>query len=179
MTRTETAERPDFDEIVEGHYQALYRFALGLARSEAEGCELVQYTFMQLVSTDCLPCRESEINTWLSATLYRQYLFHQEGGLRWARQDLSERQFEPPIPALDAVERLEPLRLMECLQSISEGFRVPLLLFFVRDHSCGEIAEILSIPVGTAISRLSRGKRMLWNAILELPSHDQVNESRV
>jgi RNA polymerase sigma factor (sigma-70 family) len=178
MNRTGTVERPDFEEIVEWHYPALYRFALGLVSSETGACELVQYTFRRWASAESLLHGKAEIKAWLSAALYRQYISDQGGNSLRPDQGQSEQEIEPQVPTAEAAEGLEPLRVMECLQSIDETFRVPLLLFFVQDHSCREIAEILSIPVGTAFSRLSWGKRMLWNAILELPPRPAHNGSK-
>ena len=68
----------------------------------------------------------------------------------------------------ESVDVLEAAQVMEALQSIDETFRVPLALFYLQEHSYEEIAQILEIPIGTVMSRLSRGKQKLQQAFLQL-----------
>jgi RNA polymerase sigma-70 factor (ECF subfamily) len=51
--------------------------------------------------------------------------------------------------------------VMAVLQEVDEVFRAPLTLFYLEELSYREIAEALDIPVGTVMSRLSRGKSQL------------------
>jgi RNA polymerase sigma-70 factor (ECF subfamily) len=51
--------------------------------------------------------------------------------------------------------------VMAALQEVDEIFRGPLTLFYLEDLSYQEIAGALDVPVGTVMSRLSRGKAQL------------------
>ena len=50
---------------------------------------------------------------------------------------------------------------MAALQQIDPTFRAPVVLFYLENHSYSEIAEILGVPMGTVMSRISRGKEQL------------------
>ena len=68
---------------------------------------------------------------------------------------------ELPATQSDLSRDLDGMMAIEALQDISEPFRAPLTLFYLQDMSYIEIAEALEIPIGTVMSRLSRGKAEL------------------
>ena len=59
------------------------------------------------------------------------------------------------------VNQLDGHAVMEALQQVDESYRAALALFYLEDLSYLEIAEMLDIPTGTVMSRLSRGKAQL------------------
>ncbi len=164
--RAESPEALDFEEIVNRYHSVLYQFAVGLVCDEADACDLVQRTFSLLASKGHPVLGETKAKSWLSATLYHQFVSNHGCQIRWPERDIPEEEEAPRCAMQGTVDRLGPQQLMECVQTLSETFRLPLLLFYLQEHSCKEIADILAIPVGTVVSCISRGKRKLQNVIL-------------
>ena len=70
-----SAVRPiDFNELVDRHYTALYRFALSLAKNGSEAADLTQQTFYLWASKGHQLRDLAKVKSWLFTTLYREYL---------------------------------------------------------------------------------------------------------
>jgi len=163
----------NFEEIVDRFYPMLYRFALSLARNEADACDLTQQTFSVWATKGHLLRDGSKVKSWLFTTLYHEFISNRRREMRWPKEELSEVEHELPCAMPETVDCLESGQVMEALQSLDETFRVPLVLFYLQEHSYEEIAQILQIPIGTVMSRLSRGKQKLQQAFLHRqPSKD-------
>ena len=156
----------DFEEIVDRFYPMLYRFALSLARNEADASDLTQETFSIWATKGHFLRDGSKAKSWLFTTLYREFISSRRREMRWPKEELSEVENELPCAMPETVDCLESTQVMEALQSIDETFRAPLVLFYLQEHSYEEIAHILEIPIGTVMSRLSRGKQKLQQAFL-------------
>jgi RNA polymerase sigma-70 factor (ECF subfamily) len=66
----------------------------------------------------------------------------------------------------DAITAFDAAQAVDSLQAVDEIYRAPLTLYYLEHLSYKEIADSLSIPIGTVMSRLSRGKSQLKNALL-------------
>jgi RNA polymerase sigma factor (sigma-70 family) len=157
-----------FTQLVDAHYAALYRFALSLARNGADAGDLVQQTFFIWATKGAALRDTSKAKSWLFTTLYREFL---RGRRRDARataiEDLPPADRDIAAEEIDQVARLDAGTVMTALQSVDEVFRAPLTLFYLEDLSYLEIAEALEVPIGTVMSRLSRGKAQLRAALSE------------
>lgn len=60
-----------------------------------------------------------------------------------------------------AARNCEASGVVEILAKMDEAYRVPLTLFYLRQHTYQEIADIMDLPMGTVMSRLSRGRNSL------------------
>lgn len=155
-----------FTQLVDAHYMPLYRFALSLAKNSADAGDLVQQTFF-IWATKGHGLREStKAKSWLFTTLYREFL---RGRRRDSRatslEDLPSGETDVAAEEVDRVARLDAASVVAALQSVDEVFRAPLTLFYLEDLSYLEIAEALEVPIGTVMSRLSRGKAQLRAAL--------------
>ena len=164
---------PDFEEIVDRYYPMLYRFALSLARNEPDACDLTQQTFSIWARKGHLLRDAAKVKSWLFTTLYREFISNRRHEARWPKQEISEVEDELPATAPEVTDTIEAAGVMTALQSLDETFRSPLTLFYLQEHSYEEIARILDIPIGTVMSRLSRGKHKLQQALARrLPRRD-------
>ena len=155
-----------FTQLVDAHYAALYRFALSLAKNPADAGDLVQQTFF-IWATKGHALRDSgKAKSWLFTTLYREFL---RGRRREARltsvEDLPPDEADLPAEQIDQVQRMDASLVIEALQEVDDVFRAPLTLFYLEDLSYLEIAAALDVPIGTVMSRLSRGKAQLRAAL--------------
>jgi RNA polymerase sigma-70 factor (ECF subfamily) len=169
-------ESLDFEELVDRFYPMLYRFALSLARNEPDACDLTQQTFTVWATKGHLLRDASKVKSWLFTTLYREFISNRRREMRWPKEEISTVEHELPAAQPETVDILESSQVMTALQSIDETFRVPLVLFYLQEHSYEEIAQILEIPIGTVMSRLSRAKHKLQQALLhqQFPSDSNI-----
>lgn len=151
-----------FTQLVDANYTSLYRFALSLAKNQADACDLTQQTFF-IWATKGQALRDvSKAKSWLFTTLYREFLRgRRRDGRATALEDLPPGESDPPAPEVDLVAALDAETVVAALQEVDEVFRAPLTLFYLEELPYQEIATALDIPIGTVMSRLSRGKAQL------------------
>ncbi len=159
---------PNFDEVVNVHYEGLYRFALSLVRSEADACDLVQQTLLRWATKGDQLRDGTKVKSWLFTTLHREFLGRRRHEDKFPKVEISLVD-EGELTAVSAPpeNQLDGVTVMAALQRLEETYRAPLALFYLEDHSYREIAEILEVPIGTVMSRISRGKAFLRAAVLQ------------
>jgi RNA polymerase sigma factor (sigma-70 family) len=160
----------EFEELVDAHYQPLYRFAFSLAKTPDRAADLVQQTFVIWAQKGHQLKDQSKAKTWLFTTLYREHLSHARRETRYPEREISDVEHELPSHDPDADRQMDARRAVELLGGLDETFRAPLTLFYLQQHSYKEIASILDIPIGTVMSRISRGKDQLRRKMLDEPS---------
>ncbi len=161
----------EFQDLVDAHYQALFRFAMSLTREADNACDLVQETFcIWAAKGDQLKDR-SKAKTWLFTTLHREFLSNRRRSSRFSETPVDEETAgETTASAGEAERQMDGQRALELLGMLDETYRAPLALFYLQQHSYKEIADILDVPIGTVMSRLSRGKELLRKKMTAEPS---------
>ena len=155
----------DFQQLVDRQYAPLYRFAVSLAKSETDAADLTQQTFFLWASKGDQLRDRSKAKSWLFTTLYREFLGRRRHEVRFPKVELEdvsedEMSISPNINAFDSAA------VLEALCKVEEPFRAPLTLFYLEQFSYQEIANVLEVPIGTVMSRLSRGKALLRQRLL-------------
>jgi RNA polymerase sigma-70 factor (ECF subfamily) len=151
----------DFESLVNLYYQALYRFAFSLTRSEADACDLTQQTFYLWAAKGHQLRDSAKVKSWLFTTLHREFLEKIRKQTRFPHHELSQMSEELPNISPELVNQLDTAALVKSLEQLDELFQAPLALFYLEDYSYKEIAEILDIPLGTVKSRIFRGLAQL------------------
>jgi RNA polymerase sigma-70 factor, ECF subfamily len=155
----------DFQQLVDRYYVALYRFALGLAKSEADAADLTQQTFLLWASKGHQLRDGSKAKAWLFTTLYREFLNRRRHEVRFPKVELDDAR-EEEMSILPNVNKFDSATVLHALCEVEEPFRAPLMLFYLGQFSYQEIADVLGVPIGTVMSRLSRGKALLRQRLL-------------
>jgi RNA polymerase sigma-70 factor, ECF subfamily len=157
----------DFATLAREYYQPLYRFGLSLARNESDASDLVQQTFLIWARKDDSLRDPSRVKSWLFTTLYREFLRVRRRITPFISQEPEVLELELPVVQPDVVTSFDAHLAMEALAKVEEIYRAPLTLYYIEHLSYKEIADALSVPIGTVMSRLSRGKTQLKNALSE------------
>ena len=154
-------DESDYQQIVALYHDSLYRFALSLSGTPDDAAELTQETYVRLLSKSWQLRDSSKVKAWMFTTLYRIFLGWRRHQVRFPHVEVMKVEHELPPLTPKVLEQMDGETVMLSLLELEEHFRNPLTLFYVQCLSYREIAEILSIPVGTVMSRLSRGKELL------------------
>lgn len=159
------ARQREVADLVEAHYAMLYRYAYRLSGSGADAEDLTQQAF--LTAQEKLDQLRSAENAkaWLFAIVRNAYLKSRRGPGGSGAVPL-QNVAEPSLPP-DEPPDLTGEELTQLLAELPDDFRLPLVLFYFEDMSYRDIAAALGLPIGTVMSRLSRGKTHLRQRISE------------
>lgn len=160
----------EFEDLVDQYYQPLYRFGFSLAKNPDRAADLVQQTFVIWAQKGHQLKDRSKAKTWLFTTLYREHLGHARRSQRHPETEISEAEHELPHAEEESGRHLDAQRAVKLLSELDETFRAPLTLFYLQQHSYKEIAEVLDVPIGTVMSRISRGKEQLRKKMTSEPA---------
>jgi RNA polymerase sigma factor (sigma-70 family) len=156
-----THDEATFEEIVRSYYEPLYRFAFSLAQGEADARDLTQETFSRFARKGDQLRDRSKAKSWLFTTLYRAFVDARRWRQRHPHVEVGVADHELPAGQPDAPDLIDAATARAALLQVDEVFRAPLVLFYLQEHSYQEIAEILGVPIGTIMSRISRGRALL------------------
>jgi RNA polymerase sigma-70 factor (ECF subfamily) len=166
---------PLFEEQALPFMDQLYGAALRMTRNPADAQDLVQETFVKAFSA----FKQFEQGTNLKAWLYRiltntfinTYRKKQREPFQGAIDELEDWQLggaESRTAAsstrsaeAEAIDHLPDSAVKDALQAIPEDFRMAVYFADVEGFSYQEIADMMKTPIGTVMSRLHRGRRML------------------
>jgi RNA polymerase sigma-70 factor (ECF subfamily) len=157
---------PDRAALIEEQIPGLRRFACALLRGDRQAADdLVQDTLERALSHWNLRRNQGNLRGWLYTILYNRFLSDQHRVRRRGPHDaLTE---ETGLPGIDGGQHsvLEHRDLLRAFAALPEEQQAVLLLVGVEDLSYQEAARVLGVPIGTVMSRLSRGRERLRRSI--------------
>ena len=153
----------EFESAALPHLNDLYRTAARVIGNRSEAEDLVQETYLQAWKS----FHRFEPGTNCRAWLFK-IMFHliQHRRRKWYNSKLVQENdemllqdtvaYEPPVP-----QHLSDEDVLAALETIPAQYREAVVLADVQEFSYKEVAATLGVPVGTVMSRLSRGRKLL------------------
>jgi RNA polymerase sigma-70 factor (ECF subfamily) len=150
---------PDIEQSVEQHIPRLRRYARALTGDRAAADDLVQDTLERALSRFHLWRRGSDLRAWLFTIMHNIFVNQARSRMRYPHDALDE-------SAADALHYREPewtdLRdIGDALERLPVEQRTVVLLVGLEQFTYEEAARVLQVPIGTVMSRLSRGRERM------------------
>ncbi len=146
---------PDaFTELMQSQMQNMYKTARSILYNDEDAADAISETILACWEKMWQLKEESYFRTWMTRILINKC----KDMLRKQR-NLSLVEEIPDIPSYDV--KYANAEWKEALDSLSEKYRLVLMLYYVEGFKTGEISQILSMPESTVRSRLARGRQQL------------------
>lgn len=151
-----------FEEEALPHLSDLFRIAVWLVRNPTEAEDLVQETFTEALKSFHRYENGTNCKAWMTTIMYH---LNSKRKRKLGRMQMVEDAedmlaqtlvFEPPVE-----QKITDEDVLSALEKVPPLFREVVILADVEEFAYREIAEILIIPIGTVMSRLHRGRKIL------------------
>lgn len=158
------------ERLVHAHQADVYRLALSILDDPDEAEDAAQEVFVSALRSLDSFRGDSSPRTWLfsiTINLCRNRLqrARSRGRLRQILESLFRR--DQPGPESEAVRHEAESELWRAVRALDDRHRIPIILRYYHDLPVAEIAETLSIPVGTVHSRLNHARERLRTRLKE------------
>lgn len=162
------AARAISSNLVEAHIPGLRRFALALMRGNRECADdLVQDALVAALARWHQLRDARHLKAWLYTILFNRFVTVQQRRRRLLERTVPLECCEAELPGVEGgqEEALAHRDLLRAFAGLPGEQRAVVMLAGVEGFSYAEAAEVLGVPVGTVMSRLSRGRERLRQAM--------------
>lgn len=173
-------EDSPFEQEVLPHVHTLFGAAMRLTRSASEAEDLVQETYLKAfrsfeqfeMGTNCKAwlfriLTNTFINKYRRKVKEREILDTEFRGGDNNGQDTAEHFGKGHTPESDLADRFLSDEVLKALEKVPIDFRMVVVLSDIYGYSYKEIAKRVDIPIGTVMSRLFRGRRLLQEQLYD------------
>lgn len=167
----------DLESIISALYSPLFRYAFALTRNETLAADLTQEAFLILARQRSQVDDVTKITAWLFTTLRRAFLRNLGSQSSHPQAEIPLKRQNQPVTDPAPLQAANADTELKALAQVDHGYRMALVLFYQADLSYKEIAAALDIPIGTAISRLSRGKEQLRSFLVKTAPPNTIGPS--
>jgi RNA polymerase sigma-70 factor, ECF subfamily len=168
-----TGEDEAFASEALSYIDSLYGTALRLTRRTQDAEDLVQETYLKAFRAANQFERGTNLKAWLFTILhntFRNVRRHDGRNPVDVNTDVVERAVDragvEQTPEQILTRATLDADLQDALDSIPDAFRQAVWLRDVEEFAYAEIAKMLDIPIGTVMSRISRGRRLLYERLI-------------
>jgi len=175
---TAPARSKEYENLVLEHVDMLYAVAMGLTRNATDAEDLTQNTLVKALRFHDKFREGTYIKAWLLTILRNTFINeYRRKARRPAFVELTGAEAAPdtnpdptaPIPVREGrVEELMELlddNVRKAIEDLPPDFRQAVVMADLEDRSYKEIADIMQCPLGTVMSRLFRGRKLLREAL--------------
>jgi RNA polymerase sigma factor (sigma-70 family) len=170
-------DRPSagFEELAMPLFDSLYNFASWLVHNKSNAEDLVQETYLKALRSFASFRPGTNFRAWMFRILRNTFLSSCSTLDRRMTVEIDSEDATPVLPLTSAtpesllIERSREHAVQNAIEQLPVIFREVILLCDVEDASYEEIAEILSIPMGTVMSRLARARKAVRESVHSVP----------
>jgi len=170
-----------FEELAMPPFDSLYNFARWLVRNQSDAEDLVQETYRKALHSFASFRPGTNFRGWIFRIQKNSFLSSRSDLERKmtvameSEQDGSELAAERETPETILIERSNRQLLQRAIDELPAHYREVLLLCEVEEMSYQQIAETLSIPIGTVMSRLARARKAIRESFKSGPEAHHVS----
>ena len=165
-----------FEELAMPLFDSLYNFARWLAHDSNDAEDLVQETYLKALRSFASFQPGTNFRAWIFRILRNNFLSSCSKLERRmtvamdSEEDGPELAADTKTPETILMNRFNSQLMQRAIDDLPVHYRETLLLCEVEEMSYQEIGEILSIPIGTVMSRLARARKAVRESVLSDPS---------
>lgn len=166
-----------FNERLHDNYTNLYRLAYSWAQQKPLAQDLVQETMLKAIEKNYQLKQLDDMTPWLCKIMHNLYMDKLRYDHKWLFVEETEidNQLASPSSEDSCIEEQTHSKIHQAISQLSAGQREIITLVDLQGLSYQQTSEILDVPIGTIMSRLSRARNQLKQLLKEEQSVSGAN----